>query len=294
MKLQGIFPAVATAFDHQGELYKVKVQHNIEKWNRTDLAGYLVCGSTGESVLLSNPEKLQLFEWFAEYSDPEKTLIAGTGQESVKETVELTNRAAGMGYKAALVLTPHYYRGIMSRPETQILFFRAVADRAKIPVMLYNFPQVTGIALAPDTVGTLAQHPNIIGMKDSSGDLAGTKQFLESAGREFQVLTGSSTVLADSLAAGCSGAILAFANAAPYASISIWEAVRTRELSAAQDWQSRIRPASELISSQYGIPGLKHAMDLNGYYGGAPRLPLVPITPEAQQEIALAFGGLKS
>lgn len=293
MKLSGIFPAITTPFDHRGELYKVKVQHNVEKWNRTELTGYVVCGSTGETPFLSYEEKLQVFEWTAQYAGSEKLLIAGTGAESVRESVRLSNCVAGMGYKAALVLTPHYYRGMMARPESQLVFFRAVADQTKIPVMLYNFPQVTGIALEPDTVAALCEHPNIIGMKDSSGDLEGTKKFLAAAKPGFQVLTGSANTLAASLAAGCTGGILAFANAAPYTSIMIWEAHRTREFEAAEDWQQRIARAAQLIASVHGIPGLKYAMDLNGYYGGPPRLPLVPLKPEAQREIAEAFDGLK-
>ena len=293
MKLQGIFPAIATPFDHKGDLYKIKVQHNVEKWNRTELSGYVVCGSTGEAAFLNTDEKLQLFEWVAQYSKPEKLLIAGTGSESVKETVRVTNHCAELGYKAALVLTPHYYRAMMSRQELQLLFFRAVADQSKIPVMLYNFPQVCGLELTPESVAALSEHPNIIGMKNSSGNLEGTKKFLAAAKPGFQVMTGSANVLAASLAAGCSGAVLAFANAAPYTCITIWEAHRTRETEAAQDWQNRISKAATLIASTYGIPGLKHAMDLNGYYGGIPRLPFVPVGPEAQKEIAQAFHGLK-
>lgn len=293
MKLQGIFPALATPFDHKGDLYKNKVEHNVSKWNLTGLAGYLVCGSTGETPFLTLDERFQLFEWVAKFASSEKILIAGTGAESVRETVSITNRAAAMGYKAGLVLPPHYFRAIMSKPESQLIFFRTVADQAKIPILLYNFPQVTGIAFTPELVAALAEHPNIIGMKDSSGDLEGTKKFLAAAPKDFQVLTGSGTAVAPSLAAGCVGAILAFANAAPYSSIAIWEAHRTREFDAAADWQQRILKAAQLIASTYGIPGLKHAMDLNGYYGGPPRLPLVPVTPQAQQEIAAAFDGLK-
>lgn len=292
MKLQGIFPAIATPFDNQANLYKIKVQHNVERWNRTALTGYVVCGSTGEAVLLSADERLQLFEWVAKAAAPEKILIAGTSAESVRETVRLTNGAAELGYKAALVLPPHYYRAAFSKPESQLLFFRAVADQTKVPILLYHFPQVSGIDLAPETVAALAEHPNIIGMKDSSGNLEGTKAFLKAAPKDFQVFTGSAHVLADSLAAGCSGAILALANAVPYACISIWEAHRSRETDAAQDWQERIRPAA-VASSGYGIPGLKHAMDLMGYFGGPPRLPLVPVGPAVQAEIAQAFTGLK-
>jgi 4-hydroxy-2-oxoglutarate aldolase len=293
MKLQGIFPAIATPFDNKGELYKIKVQHNVERWNRTVLSGYVVCGSTGESVLLSADEKLLLFEWVAQHAAPEKALIAGTSAESVRECVLMTNRAAELGYKAALILPPHYYKAIFSKPESQLLFFRAVADQTKIPVILYHFPQVSGIDMTPETVAALATHPNIIGMKDSSGNLEGTKKFIAAAPKDFQVMTGSANVLAGSLAAGCTGAVLALANALPYACISIWEAHRSRETEAADDWQRRISPAATIVAATYGVPGLKHAMDLMGYFGGPPRLPFVPVGPAAQAEIAKAFEGLK-
>jgi 4-hydroxy-2-oxoglutarate aldolase len=296
MKLQGIFPAIATPFDNKGELYKIKVQHNVERWNLASLSGLVVCGSTGETPLLSSEEKLQLFEWVAQHSLAERTLIAGTGCESVRETVLLTNRVAEMGYKAALVLTPHFFKSQMIKPESQLVYYRTVADRSKIPVLLYNFPQVCGLELTPELVGELAVHPNIIGMKDSSGNLEGTKKFIaaaKAANPAFQVMTGSANYLAASLAAGCTGAVLAVANAIPYACITIWEAHRQRETEAAEDWQRRISRAATVIAATYGIPGLKHAMDLMGYFGGPPRLPLIPITPAAQQEIAAAFEGLK-
>jgi 4-hydroxy-2-oxoglutarate aldolase len=183
---------------------------------------------------------------------------------------------------------------MMSRMETQILFFRTVADQTRIPILLYHFPQVTGIDLTPDAVATLSDHPNIIGMKDSSGNLEGTRKFLAAAKPGFQVLTGSAGVLAESLAAGCPGAILALANAVPYACISIYEAHRTREPEAALDWQNRIACASKLCAATYGIPGLKYAMDLKGFYGGPTRLPLTVVTPEAQRELQAAFDGIKS
>jgi len=143
MKLQGIFPPIATPFDHAGNLYPVKVQHNVEKWNKTALAGYVVCGSTGEDVYLSTEEKVTLFELVAKHAAPEKVLIAGTGLESVKETICLTNRAAELGYKAALLRTPSYYKNQMTQPSAQLTYYRAVADQARIPVLLYNWPQMT-------------------------------------------------------------------------------------------------------------------------------------------------------
>ena len=292
-KLHGILPPIATPFDHRGELYKSKVQHNVEKWNRTPLAGYVVCGSTGESVYLTTEEKLQLWEWVAEYAASDKILLCGTGMESVRETVALTNAAAGLGYKAAMVRTPHYYKNLVHKMDTQILYFRAVADQTKIPLMIYNWPQVTGVDISPEAVAILSQHPNIFAIKESSGNLEKCIQMIKEVQPGFQVLTGSAPILAPSLAIGCAGAVLAFANAAPYTTVSIWEAHRSREFAAAMDWQNRILRAAQLVTVKYGVPGLKHAMDLNGYYGGPPRLPLTVITPEAKKEIEQAFDGLK-
>lgn len=293
LKLQGIFPAIATPFDHNGDLYPIKLRHNVEKWNLTGLAGYLVCGTTGESVHLGVEEKLRMFEWVAEYSGEGKTLIAGTGAESVHETVALTNRTAELGYATALVLTPHYYKKAVSRPETQLLFYRTVADRAKIPILIYNIPQNTGVDIPCEVVAELSEHPNIAGIKDSSGNVPKVERMVRESKAGFQVLVGSASTLAESLALGAAGGILAFANVAPYACISIWEAYRTREMDAARDWQIRVEPAIQAVTSKYGIPGLKFAMDLKGYYGGPPRLPLTVVSPEAQQDITRAFDGIK-
>jgi 4-hydroxy-2-oxoglutarate aldolase len=293
LKLHGIFPPIATPFDHNGDLYKIKVRHNIEKWNRTGLAGYVVCGSTGESVYLTTEEKIRLWEWVAEYAAPEKLLLAGTGVEGVRETIELTNRAADIGYKAAMVRTPFYYKNLINRADAQMLYFRAVADASKIPVMIYNWPQATGVDIMTDAVAALSHHPNIIAIKESSGNLEKVMQMIREVKPGFQVLVGSAPTLAPSLAIGAVGAVLAYANAAPYSTISIYEAHRTRESAAALDWQNRIAPAAQLVTTKYGVPGLKYAMDLNGYYGGIPRLPLTPIGPAAKKEIEQAFDGIK-
>src|SRR5580658_1457666 len=293
MKLHGIFPPIATPFDYKGDLYKVKVQFNIDKWNKTALAGYAVCGSTGESVHLTAEEKVKMWEWAAEYADSSKLLIAGTGVESVRETECLSNRAAELGYKVAMVRTPHYYKNLINRPDAQALYFRAVADQAKIPVMIYNWPQMTGVDIMPDAVALLSEHPNIIAIKESSGNLEKMMQMIRETKPGFQVLTGSAPTLPPSLAVGCVDAVLAFANAAPYAAVTIWEAHRTRETAAALDWQNRIARPAQLVTTKYGIPGLKYAMDLNGYYGGPPRLPLTTLKPEQQKEIEQGFDGIK-
>ena len=293
MKLSGIFPPITTPFDHNGDIYKVKIEHNVTKWNMTSLAGYVVCGSTGESVMLTSEEKLLSWELVAKYAAPEKLLIAGTGVESVRETVWLTNKAAEMGYKAAMVRTPHYYKSLLQRNEAQMLYFRAVADQSKIPLMIYNWPQATGIDIRPEAVAQLSHHPNIIAIKESSGSLEKVMQMLREVKTGFRVLVGSAPTLWPSLQMGAVGAVLAFANAAPYATITIWEAHRTREIEAGRDWQDRIARAAQLVTTKYGVPGLKHAMDLSGYYGGPPRLPLVPVGEAAKREIEAAFADLR-
>ncbi len=293
LKLNGIFPPIATPFNYDGEIYASKLQHNIEKWNRTALAGYVVCGSTGESVHLTMEEKLRLFELAAKHAAAGKLLVAGTGVESVRETVVLTNRAAEMGYKAAMVRTPHYYKNLVNNGAAQALFFRSVADQAKIPLMIYNWPQATGVDIPPDTVAALSEHPNIIAIKESSGNLEKVLEMLRTVKEGFQVLVGSAPTLAPSLQVGAAGAVLAYANAAPYTTIAIWEAIRQREFDAALDWQNRIGRAAMLVTAKYGIPGLKHAMDLNGFYGGPVRLPLTAVGPEAKREIETAFADLK-
>ena len=292
MKLQGIFPPITTPFDHTGALYPAKVQHNLEKWNKTSLAGYVVCGSTGEDVFLSTEEKFALWELVAKHAAPEKALIVGSGMESVRETICLTNRAAELGYKAALVRTPAYFKNQMTRPETQLVYYRAVADQVRIPVLLYNWPQMTGIDLPAEAVVALAEHPNIIGIKDSSGNIQRVMDIIREARKGFQVLVGSAATLLPCLLMGASGGILAHANAAPYSAIAIWEAFRTREEEAARDWQNRVGRVAAL-TAKYGVPGLKHAMDLNGYYGGPPRLPLTVPSPDARKDIEEAFKDLK-
>jgi 4-hydroxy-2-oxoglutarate aldolase len=293
MKLHGIFPPIATPFDHNGEIYKAKLEHNVDKWNKTGLAGYVVCGSTGESVYLTFEEKLLLFELVASRASPDKILMAGTGVESVRETVALTNHAAGMGYKAVMVRTPHYYKNLVNNAAAQTTYYRAVADQARIPLMIYNWPQATGVDIPVEAVCALSEHPNIIAIKESSGNIEKVMQMIRETKSGFQVLVGSAPTLAPSLAVGAVGAVLAYANAAPYSTIAIWEAHRQREFEAAMDWQRRIARASVLVTTKYGIPGLKHAMDLNGYYGGPPRLPLVPVGPAARAEIEEAFRDLK-
>ncbi|MBZ5596591.1 MAG: dihydrodipicolinate synthase family protein [Acidobacteriia bacterium] len=270
MKLQGIFADITTPFDHKGDIYKVKVQHNVEKWNRTTLAGYLVCGPAGEGALLSSEEKIAVWEMVAKLAAENKLLIAACAAPGVRETVGLTQRAADLDYKAAFIESPHRL------PETAMLYFRSVADQSNLPLILAG--------AEPDQLAAAAQHPNVIAVCDRQG---------RAARPGLHVLVGSAAHLWSALESGASGAILDFAAAAPYAAISIWEAHRTREQEAGLDLQNRIRRAAELISECCGVPGLKHAMDLNAYYGGPPRLPLVVPAAATRQEIEEAFRELK-
>ncbi len=292
MKLEGIYPPITTPFDRDGNIFRAKLRHNVEKWNKTALAGYVVCGSTGESVYLTTDEKIALWEIVAEHAAPDKTLLAGTGVESVRETVELTNRAAALGYKAAMVRTPHYYKNLLNNTQAQVLYFQAVADQAKIPLMIYNWPQATGLDITTEAVARLSEHPNIIAIKESSGNLEKVMTMIREVKQGFQVLVGSAPTLYPSLMVGACGAVLAFANAAPFATLMIWQAFRMRDHAAALDWQNRIGRPAYLVTTKYGIPGLKYAMELNGYYGGPPRLPLTPLPLDARQEIEEAFRDL--
>ena len=291
MNLAGIFPPICTPFLADGEFSPHKLRANVEKWTAAGVAGFCATGSTGESKLLMHDEKLKLWQTLRD-ATPDKPLIAGASAESVRETIVLINEAAAIGYGAALVLTPHYFKGQMLRPENQLTFFRAAADGAKIPVIIYNFPQNTGIDLAVETVTQLAAHPNIIGIKESSGSVEKVTRLIAETPPGFQVMSGSVTTLYASFCAGIVGAILAFANPAPRACVAVYEKWKAGDHAGALAAQRHIVRAGALIGSKFQIPGLKYAMDLNGYYGGPVRLPLLPLTTAAKEELNELFDGV--
>lgn len=288
MKLTGIFAAVATPFDHQGELYKTKVQHNLEKWNQTALSGYVIASASGEGVLLSPEERCQLWELSAQAAGPAKLLIADASDESVRGSLALAERAAAAGFHAILCGVPHFYKTMMYGAATQTLYFRSVADRSPLPVILHNAPHTTGVDISPETTNLLSQHPNIVAVVETGTPVGRIRQIAD-----FPVLCGTAASLLEALEAGAQGAVLPIASAVPYATIALWEAFRTREKEAALDWQQRLSHPSILVTDLYGIAGLKHAMDGNGFYGGPPRLPLSGLSREAKKEIEAAFQNLK-
>ncbi|SRR5579871_477566 len=287
MDLSGIFPPICTPFLADGEFSPHKLRANVEKWSATGIAGFCATGSTGEAKFLDHGEKLKLWKALREATD--MPLIAGASAEAVRESITLVNEVAEIGYGAALVLTPHYYKGAMQRPDIQMNYFRTVADSAKIPVIIYNFPQNTGVDLAVETVVELAGHPNIIGIKESSGSVEKVGRMVTETPAGFQVMSGSVTTLYASFCAGIVGAILAFANPAARACVAVHDAYKKGDHLAALAAQRKIAKAGALIGSKYGIAGLKHAMDLNGYYGGPLRLPLLPLNPQMRAEIEELF-----
>ena len=363
MLLSGIFPPITTPFYPDGEVYYKKIEANVERYSRTPVAGIVVQGSTGEAILLSDQERRDVLKTALAAAAPNKVMIAGTGIESAHETLRLTEYAAELGYDAAMVRTPHYYKKQMS-PASMLAFYRTVADRSALPIIIYNFPQATGYDIPTEVVIELANHPNLLAIKESSGNLdkvkamvdgthhvkrqttvtetfeAVTPRMIKAAAAEsekqsrelvsvaslagevaggaiatkpsssavtvvgklktrqkevgFQVMVGAAHQLEPSLQLGAVGAILAFACPAPMACYEIFAALKDGDNALARENQERVRVAAQRVVGDLGVPGVKYAMDLNGYYGGASRLPFLPLSGEQKAEIEKLMAGIKS
>jgi 4-hydroxy-2-oxoglutarate aldolase len=375
MLLSGIFPPITTPFYPDGEVYYKKIESNVERYSRTPVAGIVVQGSTGEAILLSDQERRDVLKAAIAAAAPNKVMIAGAGIESAKETLRLADYAAELGYDAAMVRTPHYYKKQML-PANLLAFYRTVADRSALPIIIYNFPQATGYDIPAEVVIELAGHPNIAAIKESSGNLdkvktmvertrqvkrqatvtetfdAVTPRMLNAAATEsekqsrelvsvaslagsaeamerrasppahgdasnstkpsssavtvvgklktrqkevgFQVMVGAAHQLEPSLGLGAVGAILAFACPAPMACYEIYAALKDGDSALAREKQARVKLAAQRVVSELGVPGVKYAMDLNGYYGGPSRLPFLPLSGEQKVEIETLMAGIKS
>jgi len=280
----GVFAALTTPYAHDGSVSLPDLKQNVHRYNETDLAGYVALGSTGESVLLTRAEMDGILGAVRESAAKGKMLLAGTGAESTAETIERSKRAAEFGYDAALVKTPHYYKPAY-KPEVLVAHYRRVADESPIPVVLYSIPQFTGITLSVAEVAALAEHPNIIGIKDSSGNVQGVAEIVAATPPAFQVLVGSAASVYPSLAIGARGAILALACALPEKCVVLFELFRQGEHEKARELQSILLRASKLIVSEMGIAGVKFVMDQRGYRGGLPRLPLLPLHQEQKKRL---------
>lgn len=284
MKLRGVFPPVTTPFSADGDIDVKRLRENIKKYNQTKISGYVMNGSTGESVLLGWDEIEKLWGAARDAAGSDKQMIAGTGAESTAETIRHTKRAAAIGFDAALVRTPSYYKPSMTFEAETAHFFR-VADASPIPVLIYSVPVFTNYIVEAPLVAKLATHPNIAGIKDSSGNVERMMEIVASTPKEFNALTGSALTLSEALEAGAMGAILAIACVVPEACVDLYEASRRGEKERVEQIKKQaITPAANLVT-KFGIAGLKWAMDRLGYYGGQPRSPLLPVSNEAKPEL---------
>jgi 4-hydroxy-2-oxoglutarate aldolase len=291
MVIRGIFPALTTPFQSDESVHVSALKENIQRYNQTGVAGYVVLGSTGESVMLSGDEADSIFVAVRDSAASDKLLIAGTGAESTAETIVRTKRAAQLGYPVALVKTPYYYKPVY-RAETYIQHYRAVADSSPIPILLYSVPQFTGITLETPEILKLAGHPNIIGIKDSSGHIQRVGEIVAGVCSDFRVLTGSSAVVYPALVLGAQGAVLALASALPEKCAELLALAQNADHEKARELQLLLTAASKSIVSDAGIPGVKYAMDLRGYHGGVGRRPLLPVPEEKKQSIAAVVSQL--
>lgn len=349
--MEGIFAAVTTPFYPDETIYFRKIEANMARYSRSLLAGMVVLGSTGEAVELNDAETRDVLRASVQAAAPEKVLIAGVGRESVKGTVELAEVAADLQYDAVLVRPPSYYAGQMSSAAV-LHYFHSIADRSPLPVVLYNIPKCVPYQIPIELIAELAQHPNIVGIKDSSGSVdrirdtvaatqdiprrtvpvtqvfeAVTSRMLNAPGdpsgsfvpasdlavgaaiataqpvaplktrsREvgFQVVSGSAGTVLPSLELGATGGILAFAACAPEACQEIYIAWKDHDIELAKHKQQRVVAANKRIVGDLGIPGVKYGCDFNGYYGGRPRSPLLPLTGEEKAEVEALLGEIRN
>jgi 4-hydroxy-2-oxoglutarate aldolase len=283
MKLSGVMPPITTPFQNS-KLALDKLKMNFQKWNKTGLSGYLVLGSNGEAVYLNEKEKIKVIEISRESIPTSKIMLVGTGMESTQETILFTNQVAKMGADCALVVTPSYFKGSM-KPQILYEHFIAVAESSRIGILIYNVPQFTGINLEPELVAKLSQHPNIIGIKDSSGNIGQLSEIIHLSKKGFTVFVGSAPVFFPALCVGAAGGILAVANVVPQECVQIQSLFNKGKMNEARALQSRLTPLAKTVTTKFGIGGLKMAMDLAGYFGGNPRSPLKKPGKETEEEL---------
>ena len=283
MKLTGVIPPITTPFQN-GKLALDKLKYNFQKWNKTGLSGYLVLGSNGEAVYLNEKEKIKVVETSRESIPKSKIMLVGTGMESTQETILFTNQVAKMGVDCALVVTPSYFKGSM-KPQILYDHFVAVAESSRIGILIYNVPQFTGINLDPEVVAKLSEHSNIVGIKDSSGNIGQLNDIINLSQKGFSIFVGSAPVFFPALCIGAVGGILAVANVVPQECVQIQNLFARGKMDEARKLQNQLTPLAKAVTTKYGIGGLKIAMDLAGYFGGNPRSPLKKPGKEVEEEL---------
>jgi 4-hydroxy-2-oxoglutarate aldolase len=282
-RLRGILPPLVTPFLADGSLDLAGFQANLEQYAAEDLCGYLVLGSNGEAGSLEEDEKLALVGAARRHAGS-RLLLAGTGLESTRATIALTRKVADLGADAALVLTPHYYRAQMTAGVLQ-RHFEAVAEAAPIPVMLYSVPAFTGLTFPVELASSLAENPNVAGMKESSGDMRLMARLLAAVPPGFAVACGSGPVAYPALCLGAPAAILAVACCAPRPTAALYRAFTSGDHERARRLQQALTPLAEAVTATGGVAALKAAMELAGRKGGAVRAPLLPVSPAVRDEL---------
>jgi 4-hydroxy-2-oxoglutarate aldolase len=274
-RFAGIFTPIVTPFQAGDVVDEAALRDNVARWMQTSLDGLVVLGSNGEAPQLDDDEADRAIEIVRAGVPRNRVLIAGTGRESTRATIAATTRAAALGVDAVLVRTPSFFTSQMTA-DVFVGHYTAVADASPVPVLLYNVAMFTGVNIQPEAVERLAQHPNIVGMKDSGSDIGLISEFVSRTPDQFVVLAGSATTLVHALCAGCDGAVLALASLLPDACAELRRLVLERRLDEAHALQRRLMPIARSVGTAYGVPGLKAALDLLGYHGGLPRPPLRP------------------
>ncbi len=284
----GIYPPLPTFFDANDELDIPTLQRHMYRLVDSGIAGYVLMGSNGEAVHLTDDERVRLVQAAREVigDEPQSLpLIVGCGESSTRSTIANCRSAAAYGADIALVLPPFYYRGSMNT-SALLAHYRAVADLSPLPILIYNMPANTaGLDLDAATICLLAEHTNIVGVKDSAGNIAKLAQIVASVPETFKVLAGSAGYLLPALAVGAGGAISALANVFPQEVCDVQALFDTGQLAAARTLQARLIPANNAVTTLYSVPGLKAALELTVGYGGLPRMPLLPLTAEEREKL---------
>lgn len=275
-KIKGVIPPVVTPFKDNGKIDFDAYKDNLEKWVDEGINGVLAFGSNGETVHLSDDEKLELITKSEEVLPADKLVIAGSGGLTPKETIELTNKSAKRGADIALVITPYFYSSNMTK-DALIEYYTEVAEKSKIPIMLYNVPKYTGIKIPLKVIEKLSKHDNIVGMKDSSGDISYLAQINYITDDNFIPLVGTANAFYPALTLGVKGGILALANIAAAQCVEVLNLYNENKLNEAYELYAKLIPANKAVTAEFGIPGLKFAMDELGYNGGVPRKPLLAL-----------------
>ncbi len=284
-RLEGVFAPVTTPFDpSRGDLVAAPFRHNIERLLAAGLSGILVAGSTGEAALLDPAEQETLVRWARTVIPPDRWLLAGTGAESTRQAVALTRAAAAAGADAVLVRPPGYFSAALT-PASLGDYYRAIADASPIPVLVYNIPKYTHVAVPPALLAELARHERIVGVKDSSGDARNLAAYRAAVPR-WSVLVGSASLLYPALEMGCDGGVVGVACFAAAACVELYAAFRAGDTARAQALQERIGPLDKAIVGALGPAGIKAAMDAVGLHGGPPRAPLAPLGPADRERVA--------